>query len=75
MGTKDAEQKFNSIYTELSKVRHREADSKEAQAIIRGWYEFLNEVGEYTPEMFKGLGELRTSINLEKDCLSSCSGQ
>lgn len=60
MGTKDAEQKFNSIYTELSKVRHMKADSKEAQALIHEWYEFLNEIGEYTPEMFKGLGDMYT---------------
>ncbi|MEY8559896.1 MerR family transcriptional regulator [Jeotgalicoccus halotolerans] len=60
IGTKDAEQKFNSIYTELSKVRHMEADSKEAQELIHEWYEFLNEKGEYTPEMFKGLGDMYT---------------
>ncbi len=60
MGTKDAEQKFNSIYTELSKVRHMEADSKEAQSLIHEWYEFLNEIGEYTPEMFKGLVDMYT---------------
>ncbi|MBF0754515.1 MerR family transcriptional regulator [Jeotgalicoccus nanhaiensis] len=60
MGAKDAEQKFNSIYTELSKVRHMKADSKEAQALIHEWYEFLNEIGEYTPEMFKGLGDMYT---------------
>lgn len=60
MGAKDAEQKFNSIYTELSKVRHMEVDSKEAQALIHEWYEYLNEIGEYTPEMFKGLGDMYT---------------
>lgn len=60
MGTKDAEQKFNSIYTELSKVRHMEVDSKEAQALIHEWYEYLNEIGEYTPKMFKELGDMYT---------------
>ncbi|CAM4133545.1 MerR family transcriptional regulator [Jeotgalicoccus halotolerans] len=60
MGAKDTEQKFNSIYTELSKVRHMEVDSKEAQALIHEWYEYLNEIGEYTPKMFKELGDMYT---------------
>ena len=58
MRTKEAERRFNEIYTELAGVRHLEPESKEAQQQIHEWYEFLNEIGEYSPEMFKGLGDM-----------------
>lgn len=57
-GTKETEQRFNEIYTELANVRHLEPGTKEAQQQIHEWYEFLNEIGEYSPEMFKGLGDM-----------------
>lgn len=58
MGTKETERRFNEIYTELANVRHLEPESEDAQQQIHKWYEFLNEIGEYSPEMFKGLGDM-----------------
>lgn len=57
-GTKEAERRFNEIYTELANVRHLEPASEDAQQQIHEWYEFLNEIGDYSPEMFKGLGDM-----------------
>lgn len=57
-GTKEAERRFNEIYTELANVRHLEPESEDAQQQIHEWYEFLNEIGDYSPEMFKGLGDM-----------------
>lgn len=61
MGTKEAEREFDEIYTQLADVRHLDPDSDTAQQEIEKWYEFLNKVGEYTPEMFKNLGEMYTA--------------
>ncbi|CEA01028.1 HTH-type transcriptional activator mta [Jeotgalicoccus saudimassiliensis] len=71
MGQKEAEHRFNEIYKELADVRHLLPDSAAAQNCIHEWYVFLNEVGEYTPEMFKGLGDMyvedrRFTKNIDK---------
>jgi DNA-binding transcriptional MerR regulator len=71
MGPEETERRFNEIYTKLAKVRHTSPDSKEAQYHIHEWYEFLNEIGEYSPEMFKGLGDMyvedeRFTKNIDK---------
>lgn len=71
MGTEGAERRFNEIYENLAAVRHLDADSEEAQKEIGRWYDFLNEVGEYTPEMFKNLGDMyvedaRFTKNIDK---------
>ncbi len=52
------QQKFNEIYRKLATLRHLPADSKEAQEGIKEWYLFLNKIGNYSPEAFKGLGQM-----------------
>jgi DNA-binding transcriptional MerR regulator len=61
MGTKEAEREFDDIYTQLADLRHLDPESDAAQQEIGKWYDFLNKVGEYTPEMFKNLGEMYTA--------------
>jgi DNA-binding transcriptional MerR regulator len=52
------QEKFNGIYRNLAAIRHLSPDSKEAQAGIDEWYQFLNKLGNYSLEMFKGLGQM-----------------
>lgn len=71
MDTTEAERRFNEIYENLAAVRHLDADSEEAQKEISRWYDYLNEMGEYTPEMFKHLGDMyvedeRFTKNIDK---------
>lgn len=58
MGTKTAEEKFDEIFTDLAEIRHLDPSSEEAQESIQKWYDFLNTMGEYSLEMFKGLGDM-----------------
>jgi len=66
--------RMNAIYAELAAIRHLPADSAEAQAAIKKWYDFLNEGNfgvQYTPEMFRGLGQMyvddeRFTKNIDK---------
>lgn len=65
------QEKFNEIYRNLASLRHLPPDSKEAQDGIKEWYLFLNKIGNYTPEAFKGLGQMyvcdeRFTINIDK---------
>jgi DNA-binding transcriptional MerR regulator len=46
------------VYTQLAALRHSSPASDEAQAAIKKWHELLNRMGTYTPEAFKGLGQL-----------------
>lgn len=71
MGAEEAERRFNEIMSDLAAVRHLDAGSEEAQIEIGKWYSFLNEVGEYNPEMFKYLGDMyvedeRFTKNIDK---------
>lgn len=52
------EDKFNMIYKDLAKVRHESPDSDIAQASIKVWYEYLNQIGNYSLEAFKELGQM-----------------
>lgn len=52
------EDEFNAIYKDLAKIRHESPDSDIAQAGIKIWYEFLNKMGNYSLEAFKGLGQM-----------------
>ena|SRR5690625_568413 len=52
------EDEFNTIYRNLAKIRHESADSDVAQTEIKVWYDFLNRMGNYSPEAFKGLGQM-----------------
>lgn len=52
------EGEFNTIYRNLAKIRHESPNSDVAQAEIKVWYDFLNRMGNYSPEAFKGLGQM-----------------
>ena len=56
--TKFDQEKFNEIYRNLATLRHFSPDSKEAQAAIKEWYVFLNKLGDYSLDAFKGLGQM-----------------
>ena len=49
---------MNEIYTRLAALRHTDPASNEAQAGIAEWYAYLNNMGNYSPEAFKGLGQM-----------------
>lgn len=49
---------FNELYRKLAAIRHLPPDSCEAQEAIGEWYRLLNRIHTYTPEMFKGLGQM-----------------
>lgn len=64
-------EKMNEIYTRLAALRSSAPESEEAQAGIKEWYDFLNSMGKYTPEAFKGLGQMyvddeRFTTNIDK---------
>lgn len=52
------QEKFKEIYRNLAAIRHLSPDSKEAQEGIEEWYQFLNKMGNYSLEAFKGLGRM-----------------
>lgn len=52
------QEKFNAIFHNLAALRHLSPDSDEAQKGIHVWYEFLNKLGSYSLEAFKGLGQM-----------------
>jgi len=63
--------RMNAIYRNLASLRHLPPDSVEAQAGIQAWYEFLQTMGHYTLEAFKGLGQMyvddeRFTRNIDK---------
>ncbi|MFE6079104.1 MerR family transcriptional regulator [Paenibacillus sp. NPDC057886] len=49
---------MNSIYTRLAAIRHTDPTSAEAQAGISEWYGYLNNMGNYSPEVFRALGQM-----------------
>ncbi|SCW64457.1 DNA-binding transcriptional regulator, MerR family [Paenibacillus tianmuensis] len=49
---------MNGIYAQLAELRGGSPDSAEAQAAIKEWYELLNQMGPYSLEAFKGLGQM-----------------
>lgn len=54
----DFEGKMNGIYFKLAALRHLAPESKEVQDGIDDWFKLLNEMGSYSLEAFKGLGEM-----------------
>ena len=52
------QEKFNEIYHNLAAIRNLSPDSKEAQEGINEWYQLLNQMGNYSLEAFKGLGQM-----------------
>ncbi|MNC06215.1 HTH-type transcriptional activator mta [compost metagenome] len=64
-------QEMNGIYFKLADLRHLPPESDEAQAAIKLWWEYLNRMGSYSPEAFKGLGQMyvddeRFTKNIDK---------
>ncbi|RPK24564.1 MerR family transcriptional regulator [Paenibacillus xylanexedens] len=49
---------MNEIYKHLASLRHTEPASAEAQSGIKEWYTWLNQMGSYSPEAFRGLGQM-----------------
>ncbi|MFC0014408.1 MULTISPECIES: MerR family transcriptional regulator [Allobacillus] len=52
------QERFNDIFRRLADIRHLSPDSEEAQTMIQEWYQYLNKIGNYSLEAFKGLGEM-----------------
>lgn len=69
--TQEDQQRINDLYFHLASIRHMAPDSEEAQAGITEWYRLLQSFGTYTPEMFRGLGQMyvadeRFTQNIDK---------
>lgn len=56
--TKADQDRFNEIYSNLASLRHLPPNSKEAQDGIHEWYMYLNKLGNYSLDTFKGLGQM-----------------
>ncbi|MEK3936857.1 MerR family transcriptional regulator [Sporosarcina sp. FSL W7-1349] len=54
----ELQEEMNRIYFKLADLRHLPPASAEAQEAIGEWYVFLNKMGSYSLEAFKGLGEM-----------------
>ncbi|GGC98700.1 MerR family transcriptional regulator [Thalassobacillus devorans] len=58
-GMSEAKQEeLNELYRGLAAIRDKDPASNEAQETIAKWYVFLNEIGSYSLEAFKGLGQM-----------------
>ncbi|WP_281883468.1 MerR family transcriptional regulator [Paenibacillus sp. YYML68] len=57
-GQEALQSEMNEIYRQLAQLRHGSPDSESAQEAIGRWYDCLNRIGSYSPEAFKGLGQL-----------------
>lgn len=65
------EKEFNDIYRRLAEVRHESPNSDIAQERIGLWYDYLNKIGNYSLQAFKGLGQMyiddeRFTQNIDK---------
>lgn len=60
-GQKELGHEFDAIYKRLASLRHLAPDSEEAQTEIGVWYHYLNKIGTYSLEAFKGLGQMYVS--------------
>lgn len=54
----ELEKEMNRIYFNLAELRHLSPNSAEAQSAISEWFNFLNKMGNYSLDAFKGLGEM-----------------
>ncbi|UJL46800.1 MerR family transcriptional regulator [Virgibacillus sp. NKC19-16] len=52
------EAEFNAIYRKLAEIRYEPPESDVAQEEIKAWYDFLNRIGNYSLDAFKGLGQM-----------------
>lgn len=57
-GKQALETEFNAIYRELAAIRHTSPESDVAQNGIQIWYDFLNRLGNYSLDAFRGLGQM-----------------
>ncbi|WP_434752831.1 MerR family transcriptional regulator [Paenibacillus amylolyticus] len=55
---KELSNQMNDIFRRLAALRHTAPESAEAQAEIKQWYMTLNQIGSYSPEAFKALGQM-----------------
>lgn len=56
--SEEQQAQFNTIYRNLATLRKSSPQSVEAQAGIQEWYTFLNTIGNYSLDAFKGLGQM-----------------
>ncbi|HET7579118.1 MAG TPA: MerR family transcriptional regulator [Bacillales bacterium] len=64
-------EKMSALFEKLATIRHQSPESDEAQAAIQEWYILLQQFGDYSPEAFKGLGQMyvedqRFTKNIDK---------
>ncbi|WP_040951295.1 MerR family transcriptional regulator [Gorillibacterium massiliense] len=62
---------MNALYSHLADLRHTSPASEEAQAGIKEWFLLLNQMGSYSLEAFRGLGQMyvadeRFTKNIDK---------
>ncbi|MFB1050217.1 MerR family transcriptional regulator [Paraliobacillus sp. JSM ZJ581] len=50
--------RMNQVYADLATIRHTSPSSEEAQVRIEKWFYLLNEMGNYSLDVFSGLGEM-----------------
>lgn len=56
--TENQQQQFNDIFRKLAAIRDLSPSSKEAQELIKEWYDMLNTISKYSLDAFKGLGQM-----------------
>lgn len=49
---------MNAIYVKLAALRNDAPESEASQAAIQEWYTYLNKIGSYSLEAFRGLGQM-----------------
>ncbi|WP_411844439.1 MerR family transcriptional regulator [Salinicoccus sp. HZC-1] len=54
----ELKRRFDEIYKNIAEIRHTDPESEKAQKAIEEWYEYLNDIGNYSPEVFMGLGQM-----------------
>lgn len=67
----ELDEEFDAIYRKLATLRHQSPESNDAQAVIEEWYVYLNKMGDYSLDAFKGLGQMyvddeRFTNNIDK---------
>ncbi|KZE39862.1 MerR family transcriptional regulator [Bhargavaea cecembensis] len=71
-GQKQTGEQMEALFRKLAAMRNQDPDSEEVQQAIGEWHAFLNSMGHtYSPEAFKGLGQLyiqdeRFTRNMDK---------
>ncbi|MFZ3579112.1 MerR family transcriptional regulator [Virgibacillus sp. DJP39] len=63
--------KFDTIYRNLATLRNQSPSSEQSQAGIEEWFIYLNKIGNYSLDAFKGLGQMyvddeRFTRNIDK---------